>query len=110
MKGDQMRGMRFEVTPAGKAALQQSPDTGRASSYKIGYGEPEVLRFIQECYDWWRDGCNCVACRVINSYEADGHTDHLFHARMKILSDAHGATHGDGCWYGELLLRSARRS
>lgn len=97
---------RFEVTPAGRAALEQC---ARSEALVRIRCEPATLAFVKECYEWWRDGCSCVACRVIDNYEADlnGLSDSAFMPRMKILSDAHGGTHGDGCWYGELLLRNA---
>lgn len=63
---------------------------------------PSVKDFERECYSWWRDGCSCVACRVVDLFEQGRMTGFLMDARMKILYDVSGGVHADGVWLGQL--------
>lgn len=75
----------------GCTASQQRRDSGAQvriiSDYKT---------FIRECYDWWRDGCSCLACRVVDLYEQDRLHHAIFEARMEMLADTVQCRHGDG--------------
>lgn len=64
--------------------------------------------FTRQCYDAWRDGCACVACRVIDSYEAGESSEHVMRSRMHLLHDSRGQ-HGDGIYFGQLDVFNDRR-
>ena len=67
--------------------------------------------FTRECYEAWRDGCGCLACRCVDLYEQGRMDGFLFDARMKILF-AHETTqgrHGDGVTLGQLELFTTPR-
>lgn len=80
-------------------------DSGAQVRIRCDYGT-----FVKECYDWWRDGCICLACKVINSYEAGESSEFWFRSRMELLGEEFKFRHGDGVWLGQLeFFPSAQR-
>lgn len=101
-----MKDCRYELTDAGRTVVQQERDSG--AQVRIISGS--VTSFIRESYDWWRDGCRCTACTVIDSYEKGDSSHQWFETRMQVLADEFGHRHGDGVWIGQGNLWSPMAS
>lgn len=61
-------------------------------------------KLIRESYEYWRDGCRCLACQIIDSYERGDSELGNLQDRFGLLVSAQGERHGDGVWLGQLSL------
>jgi len=74
---------------------RQSRDTD--AQFRIISDQRATLgQFIRECYDWFRDGCNCDACAVVSSYERGESSYRTWQWRMALLYDLTNGQHSDG--------------